>query len=362
MSQRRTTLYDAHVEAGARFTDFGGWEMPVSFEGIRAEHAAVRSAVGKFDVSHMGQIIVEGPDATSLMQRLVTNDVTELESGDAQYAAITDEDGIIIDDTIVYRLAATDDPRYLFVPNAGHNEALAERWRRHRDEWELTASVDDRTGSTGMIAVQGPDAVEHIDELADADIDGLSRFGHRDATIADTSVTVARTGYTGEDGVELVVPAADAPAVWSAIDGPPIGLGARDTLRLEAGLLLGGNEFDHESNPRTPLEAGIDFAVDLDTPFVGRDALRRQRDAGLEATLVGFGLADRGVPRTGYAILDEAGEPIGTVTSGTKSPTLDRPIGLGYVDPAFAAPETAIAVEVRGDAKRGKVESLPFVG
>lgn len=363
MAPRRTTLYDEHAEAGARFTDFGGWEMPVSFDSIRTEHEAVRTAVGKFDVSHMGQVEVDGPDATELMNRLVTNDVRSLAVGDAQYAAITDTEGIILDDTIVYRLADGDDgERYLFVPNAGHNEEMTDRWLDHRDDWELSASVIDRTDDLGMVAVQGPDAVALITGVCDTDIDSIPRFGHTTATVAGVDATIARTGYTGEDGVELIMAADDAPAVWTALDCQPVGLGARDTLRLEAGLLLGGNEFDPETNPRTPLEAGIAFAVDFDTEFIGRDALVDQQAAGLAERLIGFGLEDRGIPRGGYPILDEDGTPIGEVTSGTQSPTLGRPIGLGYVDTGFTEVGTQIHVEVRGDRKRGKVESLPFVG
>lgn len=363
MTQRRTTLYDAHADAGAKFTDFGGWEMPVSFEGIQAEHTAVRTAVGKFDVSHMGQIVVEGADATELMQRLVTNDVTRLDPGDAQYAAITDDEGIILDDTIVYRRSDVDDgTSYLFVPNAGNNVAMTDRWTTHRDRWNLQADVRDHTDELGMIAVQGPDAIDLVDGLTPSQVGDLSRFSHRQVDIAGTTVRIARTGYTGEDGIELIVTAGAAPDVWSVIDCEPVGLGARDTLRLEAGLLLGGNEFDAETNPRTPLEAGIDFAVDLETDFIGRDALVAQREGGLEEQLIGFGLEERGVPRGGYPILDESGERIGEVTSGTQSPTLDRPIGLGYVDVAYSEADTPLSVEVRGDAKRAKVESLPFVG
>ncbi len=359
MASRRTALYADHEDAGARFTDFGGWEMPVSFDSISVEHEAVRTAVGKFDVSHMGNIEVTGDDATTLMQRLVTNDVEALTPGKAQYAAITDEAGIMLDDTIVYQLEAG---RYLFIPNAGHNEEMADRWEAYRDENDLDATVTDRTEELGMIAIQGPEAIDLIESQIADSIESLPRFGHRQATIAGVEVTIARTGYTGEDGVELLVPIDEAPAVWDAFACQPCGLGARDTLRLEAGLLLGGNEFDPVENPRTPLEAGIAFAVSLDTEFIGRDALVAQRDSGLDQQLIGFGLEERGIPRGGYAILDGEDRSIGEVTSGTQSPTLDRPIGLGYVDSDFTDPGTELLVDVRGQEKRGKVESLPFVG
>ena len=363
MTSRRTTLYEDHDEAGARFTDFGGWEMPVSFDSISIEHEAVRTNVGKFDVSHMSQIEVSGAQSTALMQRLVTNDVSDLSPGDAQYAAITNESGVILDDTIIYRLEdAPAGERYLFVPNAGHNDEMTYRWLSYRDDWQLSAEVTDRTDELGMIAVQGPEAISLVSALVDVQLDELSRFSHLTADIAGVEVRIARTGYTGEDGVELIVPAAKAPSVWAALECQPCGLGSRDTLRLEAGLLLGGNEFDPEDNPRTPLEAGISFAVDLDSDFVGRDALVEQQETGLEQRLIGFGLQERGIPRGGYEILDEDEEQIGTVTSGTQSPTLDRPIGLGYVDVAHAEVDTEVFVEVRGQSKRGKVESLPFVG
>ncbi|MFP4590744.1 MAG: glycine cleavage system aminomethyltransferase GcvT [Halobacteriales archaeon] len=363
MDARRTALYDDHEAAGARFTTFGGWEMPVAFEGIAAEHAAVRGTAGRFDVSHMGEIDVRGPDATTLMQRLTTNDVTALEPWTAQYAAITDEDGVMLDDTLVFRYGDDANGRtYRFVPNAGHNESMAARWVAHRQRWELDATVADRTDELAMLAVQGPEAVDLVDDEAQGDLASLRRFGAARTTVGGVDAVVSRTGYTGEDGVEIVCDWDDAATVWSALACQRCGLGARDTLRLEAGLLLGGNEFDHEDNPRTPLEAGIGFAVALDTDFVGRDALRRQAEAGPEEVLAGIGLTERGIPRTGYSIRAPGGDRIGTITSGTQSPTLDRPIALGYVDADRAEVGTAVEVEIRGEARRGTIESLPFVG
>ncbi|MFW6448738.1 MAG: glycine cleavage system aminomethyltransferase GcvT [Halobacteriota archaeon] len=362
MDGRRTPLYGDHEAAGARFTAFGGWEMPVTFEGIAAEHAAVRETAGRFDVSHMGEIDVRGPDATALMQRLTTNDVAALEAWTAQYAAITDEDGVILDDTIVFRYGDdADGPTYRFVPNAGHNEAMAARWMDHRDAWDLDATVSDRTDELAMVAVQGPDAIDLVDDEAEADIASIRRFGAIETSIAGVGSVVSRTGYTGEDGVEVICDWDDATELWSALTCQRCGLGARDTLRLEAGLLLGGNEFDPEANPRTPLEAGIGFAVDLDTEFVGRAALARQAAAGPDEVLVGVGLTERGIPRTGYPILAPGGDRIGTITSGTQSPTLGRPIALGYVEADRADPGTEVEVEIRGEARRGTIESLPFV-
>lgn len=363
MSDRRTPLHEAHVATGARMTPFGGWSMPVQFDSITVEHEAVRSNVGKFDVSHMGEVMVEGPDAADLMQRLTTNDVERLDVGDGQYAAITDESGVMLDDTIVFRLPQTsDDPRYLFVPNAGNDATMVERWREHCEAWNLDAEVTNRTEEYAMLAVQGPDAVTLVNRVTDEEIDELRRFRMIETPIAGAEGHVSRTGYTGEDGVEILLAWDDASAVWDALDCQACGLGARDTLRLEAGLLLGGNEFDRVDNPRTPLEAGIAFAVDLDTPFVGRDALAAIAEDGPTERLVGIGMEERGIPRSGYAILDDAGDPIGTVTSGTMSPTLDRPIGLGYVHAEHASSDTPVQIRIRDTPKRAKIESLPFVG
>ncbi|THE63330.1 glycine cleavage system aminomethyltransferase GcvT [Salinadaptatus halalkaliphilus] len=369
-------LRGTHDERGAKFTEFGGWDMPVEFDSIRAEHAAVRDDVGIFDVSHMGQIHVSGPDATVLMQRLTSNDVSRLGVGDAQYATITDEDGSIIDDTVVYRLPdagdepATEsregedhsgDPTYLFVPNAGADEAIHERWVEHRNEWDLEATVDNRTDEYAMFAVQGPNAVESVEGRTDESVADLERFTARYVTVEGVECWIARTGYTGEDGFELIVPWSAAEQLWSAFDCQPCGLGARDTLRIEAGLLLAGQDFDYETDPRTPYEAGIGFVVALETDFVGSDALARLEESETEEQLVGIQLIDRGVPRHGYDITNTDGRVVGTITSGTMSPTLERPIGLGYVPTEYAEPGTTLQVVVRGQSKKARVETTPFI-
>ncbi|SEV85534.1 glycine cleavage system aminomethyltransferase GcvT [Natrinema salifodinae] len=355
-------LRGIHDERGAKFTEFGGWDMPVEFDSIQTEHAAVREDVGIFDVSHMGQIHVTGPDATELMQRLTTNDVSRLGVGDSQYAAITDEEGLILDDTVVYRLPAEGEhPTYLFIPNAGTDEETHERWISYRNEWDLEATVDNRTDEYAMFAVQGPNAAALVAEVTEDSVDELDRFEATYATIGDVDCWTARTGYTGEDGFELIVPWAAAEEIWAAFDCQPCGLGARDTLRIEAGLLLAGQDFDPESNPRTPYEAGIGFTVALDTEFVGRDALAKVEEAGVEEQLAGFQLIDRGVPRHGYDITNPEGRVIGTVTSGTMSPTLEKPIGLGYVPVEYAEPGTTLQVVVRGRSKKARVETTPFI-
>ncbi|MDB2224918.1 glycine cleavage system protein T [Halorubrum ezzemoulense] len=392
MTDRLPPLHDAHDARGAKFTDFGGWQMPVEFDSIRTEHAAVRESVGVFDVSHMGEIEVAGPDATELMNRLTTNDVRALDPGDSQYAAITNGEGVMLDDTVVYRLpdgtpagegaaslaalesdhggdldAPSGDPAYLFVPNAGHDGQMADRWTAHRDEWGLDATVANATGDWAMLAVQGPDAADALNQATPRDrVVDLSKFEAAVAAVAGVESWVARTGYTGEDGFEVMCPAADAGAVWEAfVDAPreaqPCGLGARDTLRTEMGFLLSGQDFDPEGEPRTPYEARIGFVVKLDTEFVGRDALEVQKEQGVDEKFVGVRLSERGVPRGGYAVTDGDLTRVGKLTSGTMSPTLDEPIGLGYLHESYADAGTEVSVVVRGDEKRAEVVVPPFL-
>ena len=362
MSLRQPPLADEHAARGASTTEFGGWEMPVEFDSIRTEHEAVRTAAGIFDVSHMGEIEVVGPDARELTGRLTTNDVARLDPGDALYAGITDEEGILLDDTVIYRLPDRAEPTYLFVPNAGNDVAMADRWRSHRDRWGLEATVDNRTEGYAMFAVQGPDAEELVADAVGEAVREIGRFSAGYHELAGVDCLIARTGYTGEDGFELVVPVDGATAVWNAFDCQPCGLGARDTLRLEAGFLLAGQDFDAEENPRTPYEAGIGFTVSLDTAFVGRDALAAQQERGVDERIAGFRLLERGVPRHGYPILDGEGTVVGEVTSGTMSPTLGEPIGMGYLPTALTEPGTEVAVEIRGSGKTARIESRPFVG
>ncbi|MFD1569247.1 glycine cleavage system aminomethyltransferase GcvT [Halorubrum laminariae] len=403
MTDRHPPLHETHEARGAKFTDFGGWQMPVEFDSIREEHTAVRETIGVFDVSHMGEIEVSGPDATALINRLTTNDVTALAPGDSQYAAITDEDGIMLDDTVVYRLpdgveagvaasaindfgadaeadldadtgadldAGSGDPAYLFVPNAGHDAQMYGRWVDHRDEWGFDATVANATDDWAMLAVQGPDAAAALADATGGDaVTSLTKFEATAVTVAGAPSWVARTGYTGEDGFEIMCPAADAGAVWEAfvaeetVDGSaqPCGLGARDTLRMEMGYLLSGQDFDPENEPRTPYEADIGFVVDLDTEFVGRDALAAQRESGVDERFVGVRLLERGVPRGGYAVTDGDLTRIGQLTSGTMSPTLDEPIGLGYLHETFIDAGAEVSVVVRGDEKRAEIVVPPFL-
>ncbi|SFR61764.1 glycine cleavage system aminomethyltransferase GcvT [Halogeometricum limi] len=364
MALRKPPLREVHAARDAKFTEFGGWDMPVEFDSIRTEHTAVRESAGIFDVSHMGEIEVSGPDATALMQRLTTNDVTLLEPGDSQYAMITDDEGTILDDTVVYRLPDDEAERYLFIPNAGHDEQMYARWTDHRDEWGLDARVKNVTDEWAMFAVQGPDAKDAVAATAEGGIGYLSKFEAAYENVVGVRSWVARTGYTGEDGFEILCPVDDAEAVWNAFvddhDCQPCGLGARDTLRIEMGFLLSGQDFDPESEPHDPYEAGVGFTVKLGKEFVGRDALEAAYEEGTDEKFVGLKLLDRGVARHGYDVVDD-GDVVGRVTSGTMSPTLGEPVALGYVSTELAESGTHLRVVVRGQEKRAKIVSTPFL-
>jgi aminomethyltransferase len=351
---RTSPLHARHREREAKTTGFGGWEMPVRFDSISDEHHAVRDAVGVFDVSHLSRLAVSGPDAERVLQRLTTNDVGALAVGDAHYACILREDGVIIDDIVTYRREG----EYLFVPNAGADRAMVERWESHAAEWGHDITVENRTDDTAMLAVQGPDSAAMLDAAAEAAVSDLERYTAREATVHGVGCLVARTGYTGEDGFEVVCAAADAGSLWDGLieaGVQPCGLGARDTLRLEAGLLLSGQEFDPETEPRTPREARLEFAVAADTEFVGKRGLDDP-----EELLVGLELDERAVPRHGYPILDD-GREVGHVTSGTISPSFDVPIALGYVEHDLADAGTALAVEIRDRAVPATVVERRFL-
>ncbi|HEY8146428.1 MAG TPA: glycine cleavage system aminomethyltransferase GcvT [Kofleriaceae bacterium] len=344
---RRTPLHGLHVAAGAKMVEFGGWEMPLQYQGIIAEHRAVRSAVGLFDVSHMGEVALRGPRAAEAVQRLVTNAVGKLDDGAAMYTVMCYPDGGIVDDCIVYRRAQDD---FMVVVNASNAEKdLA--WMR--EQAGAIAEVVDESEATGLIAVQGPQAVAMVAGLSDGDLTAVKRFRFARATIAGVPCLACRTGYTGEDGFELACPAEQAPALWSALvaaGGTPIGLGARDTLRLEAKLCLYGNDIDQTT---TPLEAGLGWVVKVDAgDFVGRDALVRQKAEGLKRSLVGFRIEGRGIARHGYPIVDRArpagDQVIGQVTSGTTGITVGGAIGMGYVPVARSAPGSELTVDCRG--------------
>jgi aminomethyltransferase len=345
---------------------FGGWDMPVQYSGILSEVKAVRTGTGIFDVSHMGRVYLSGPQAGELLDWVLTGSATTLRIGRARYCMICNEAGGVIDDTIFYRL---DEQRYLLVPNAGNRDevvAWLQKWLAER--FAGGCDIEDRTLETGLLAVQGPEAAKLVDRLCTL-ADGTSPSGLRMFTwgpgawtageLQEKSVFLGRTGYTGEDGFELVVDAADAAAAWDLLvshGATPCGLGARDVLRLEAGLPLHGHEIDRDTSP---IEAGLERFVRQDGEFLGSEVLRKQRQDGVERKLVGLRLPGRSAPRAEYPILYQ-GEPIGRVTSGSYSPTLDSSIAMGYVLVRYADPGQRLDVDIRGRTTPVEVVPLPF--
>ena len=339
----RTPLHDRHVALGARLVPFAGWEMPVQYEGVLQEHRAVRTDAGVFDVSHMGEIDVEGPRAHELLQGLLSNDLDKLEPGRAQYTLLTNESGGIIDDLIAYRL---DSHRYLLVVNASNREADF-AWLKER---EVSGSdVRDVSDEYGLLAVQGPNAIAKLG------LPAAPAFTFAEAEIDGMPMMVNRTGYTGEDGCELLCMADDAAALWDAVlarDVVPCGLGARDTLRLEAGYPLHGNDISQTTDA---ISAGLGWTCALGKEFTGVAELRRIKSDGPARKLVAFVMEQKAVPRHGMPI-DGGGE----VTSGTHSPMLDVGIGMGYVPAAQAAPGTALTIDVRGKPREARVVAKPI--
>ncbi|MGE5048509.1 MAG: glycine cleavage system aminomethyltransferase GcvT [Deltaproteobacteria bacterium] len=353
----RTPLYDAHLEAGARMVEFAGFDMPVQYKGVLEEHAAVRSDVGIFDVSHMGEVTLEGPRALEAAQGLITNDLSKCKDGQAQYSALCNEKGGVIDDIIVYRFS----PERLFVcVNASGREKDFEWMRAHAGK---DVAVGQRSDDWAQIAVQGPNAPKLVDSLCEPKVLDLGYYHFREATVAGVrGCIVARTGYTGEDGFEVFVPPSGARKLWDALverGATPCGLGARDSLRLEVAYRLYGNDMDEE---HTPLEAGLGWIVKLDKKggFVGSEALVRQKQQGLSRKLVGFKLTGKGIARHGYPALKE-GQRVGEVTSGTMSPVLKEPIGLAYVPAALSKEGSTFEVEIRGKPVAAQVVKTPFV-
>ena len=351
-SLRRTPLYEEHKALGARLVGFSGWEMPVQYEGIKAEHQAVRRAVGLFDVSHMGEAVFRGPDAEEAVQRLVTRDVSRLETTQAGYSAVCYEDGGTVDDVLVYRRPED----FLIVVNAANRKKDFDHFRENTGD--LDVEVSDESDGWALLALQGPEAAELLQDLTDADLSTLKYYRFLEREVAGTKAMISRTGYTGEDGFEIYLSPDDAPRVWRELletGATPAGLGARDTLRLEAGMCLYGNELDPET---TPLEAGIGFAVHLDKEqeFIGQEALIREKEEGLRKKLVGFEVEGRGIARHDHPVKVED-ETVGRVTSGTLSPTLNKAIGLALVSPEV---EDRFEVVIRERPVDAHTVELPF--
>ncbi|MBC8280625.1 MAG: glycine cleavage system aminomethyltransferase GcvT [Chloroflexi bacterium] len=355
---QKTALYDTHVTLGGRMVPFGGWDMPVQYpSGILAEVAAVRTATGIFDVSHMGRLYLSGPKATEFLDWVLTGSAASLRVGRARYCLICNEKGGVIDDTIFYRLA---EDRYLLIPNAGNRPAVVAWFQRWIDErFSPGCTMEDVTDTTGLIAFQGPGAVDAIDKIADTPLSEMRPFSWAESAIQGAPVLVGRTGYTGEDGFEMLVQGDDVVKVWSILSDSgavPCGLGARAVLRLEAGLPLHGHEIDEETSP---IEAGLERFVRFDKEYVGSEILQNQQENGVPKKLIGFTLPGRSAPRAGYNLLDQ-GETVGTVTSGSYSPTLDTSIGMGYVLERYVAPGATLDLDIRGRTAQVTVTELPF--
>jgi aminomethyltransferase len=354
----RTALHETHRKAGARLVEFAGWEMPVQYVGLLAEHEAVRTRVGLFDVSHMGEVVFRGPRALESLDRLFTNDLGHVVDGQAQYGCLCREDGGIVDDVVVYRRAADD---LLVCVNASNrqkdHEWLASRAgqgvevRNESDEW-------------AQLALQGPLAAQLLQRLTNANLSALRSYRFAQGEVAGVPCMVARTGYTGEDGLELFCPPGEVVRIWDEVMEAgrhekvlPCGLGSRDTLRLEMAYRLYGADMDDGT---TPLEAGLGWVVKIDKGgFVGREALVRQREQGVARKLVGFVLTEPGIARHGHPVLQD-GRKVGEVTSGTRSPSLGTSIGLAYLPPALAAEGSSFAVEIRGRPVSARAVKTPF--
>jgi aminomethyltransferase len=356
---KRTPFYEQHVALGARMVPFAGWSMPVQYAGLKAEHLAVRTGVGLFDVSHMGELLVEGPGAEAFLNRVGTNDVRALQVGQAQYSVALLPSGGIVDDLLIYKRA---EGRYLVCINASRIDEDFAWFTAQHDGDDCT--VVNASADYAQLAIQGRHAAAVVGQLTPLDLDTIEYYRFAEDSIAGVPGLVARTGYTGEDGFELFFHKDHADAVWAAVqkagaphDLQPIGLGARDTLRLEMKYCLYGNDITHET---TPLEARLGWVVKLDKgDFVGRDALVAQQDSGVQRFLTGFEVTGRGIARQGYPVFVD-GESFGAVTSGTLTPSVGKSIGLCYLPRGKARPGTEFEVEIRGKRVAAVATKTPF--
>tara|TARA_Y100000588_G_scaffold394037_1_gene512455 strand:+ start:1534 stop:2619 length:1086 start_codon:yes stop_codon:yes gene_type:complete len=355
---KRTSLFDNHVSSGALMVPFGGWDMPIQYSSILNEAKAVRSGVGIFDVSHMGLVELKGLSSVEFLNKIVTADVTAMKGGRAKYTLICNEQGGIIDDTILYRLNAQD---FLLVPNASNTDEIMIWLEKWKNKMQMSVNINLVTGKKSLIAIQGPSSEKILGHLLTSNPSHLRPFRCEQSYIKTFPVIVCRTGYTGEDGFELVVPSEGVVSIWkelTALGATPCGLGARDVLRLEAGLLLHGSDMDSNTNP---LEAGLERFVSWNKEyFVGQEALTFIKQRESIKKIVGFKLLERGVPRNGYAILDDECNQIGVVTSGTYSQNLNMGIGLGYVPKPFSILGTIINVDIRGRNTPAEIVGIPF--
>jgi aminomethyltransferase len=356
---KKTPLFEAHQKLGGKMVPFAGFEMPVQYPtGIMAEHHAVRSDAGLFDVCHMGEFVLRGPEALDLIQKITINDAGSLEVWQAQYSAMCLESGGIIDDLLVYR----GPDHYMLVVNASNKEKDLAWVLKHADSFDV--EVTDASDDTALLAIQGPRAAEIVQDLAETDLDEIGYYRFREGSVAGVEGVISRTGYTGEDGFELYVPVKDGLGLWEALMAAgepkgltPTGLGCRDSLRLEMGYALYGNDLDDD---HTPLESGLGWITKIDKgEFVGRDVLLRQKGEGIERRLVGLKLQERGFPRHGYPIAAQ-GKDVGEVTSGVVSPSLGIGVAMGYVPTELAKAGTELGVRIRKDVVPAVVQRPPF--
>lgn len=357
-SLKRTPLFDAHLKLGAKMVPFGGWEMPVQYSGVIDEHVTVRTQVGLFDVSHMGEVEVRGPNALRAVNNIITNDLEKAADGQALYTAMCREDGGIVDDLVVYRFSR----EHIFIcVNAANRDKDFDWIRSHCGEG---ATVTNRSDEFAQIAVQGPLAETLVSRFTITELAKIGFYHFAEGLVMDAPAIISRTGYTGEDGFELYVPAAVGPALFLALHErgqdlgvKPAGLGARDSLRLEARMCLYGSDISDDTDP---ISAGLGWIVKLDKPdFIGKDALVRTKAQGPKRKLVGFEMEGAGIARHGYPIL-VGGERVGEVTSGTKGPTVGKAVGMGWVHAQHAEPGTELAIEIRGKPVSARVTKGPF--
>ena len=357
---RKSPLDALHRSAKARMVPYAGWEMPLEYSGIAAEHAAVRTRAGLFDVSHMGEIEIAGKDALAAVQRISSNDASRLSIGQAHYAALPTPSGTFVDDMLVYRMAPS---HFMLVVNAA-NVAKDYAWISEQVKLAGDVAVVDSSSRYALIAIQGPAAREVLQPLTAVELSQIRYYWFSYGEVAAARVTISRTGYTGEDGFEIFVPPNMADRVWQALldsgrqaDVIPCGLGARDTLRLEAAMRLYGNDIDEST---TILEADLGWTIGWKkADFIGKDALLRQKESGVARKLVGFEMSERGIARHGYAVV-RGGTQVGTVTSGTQTPFLKKAIGMAYVPVDISTPDTEIEIDIRGRALKATVTPLPF--
>jgi len=356
---KNTALTERHIALGAKMVPFAGYNMPVTYEGINAEHATVRNGVGVFDVSHMGEFILKGENALDLIQRVTSNDASKLYDGKVQYSCLPNKDGGIVDDLLVYRI---DQRSYMLVVNASNIEKDWNWIQQFNDKGVEMHNISDKTS---LLAIQGPKAADALQTLTDVDLASMEYYTFVKGTFAGVNnVVISATGYTGAGGFEIYFDNEHADKIWDAIfeagnayNIKPIGLGARDTLRLEMGFCLYGNDIDDTTSP---IEAGLGWITKFSKPFTNSENLLAQKEAGIQKKLVGFEMIDRGIPRHDYEIADAEGNIIGKVTSGTQAPSLQKAIGMGYVAKDFAKEGTEIFINIRNTPIKAKVVKFPF--